>query len=49
MDTREFGPMELRSIEWLELPVDVEPLVSPIGHFPLERVGTGTRVTGYRP
>ncbi len=48
MDTLEFGPVELRAIEWLELPLDVEPVVRSIGQFPLERVEGGTRIVGYR-
>ena len=49
MDTIEFGPVELSSIEWLELPIEVESIVSPIGHFPLARVEGGARIVGYRP
>ncbi|WP_379553097.1 DUF6678 family protein [Qipengyuania sp. DGS5-3] len=48
MDSIEFGPVELRSIEWLELPMDIEPLVSSLGKFPLERTETGTRIIGYK-
>lgn len=48
MDTIEFGPVELRAIEWLELPVAVEPLLSGAGHFPLEPAERGTRIVGYR-
>lgn len=49
MDTIEFGPVELRAIEWLELPMDVEQVLSGIGRFPLEPAGTGVRIVGYRP
>lgn len=48
MDTIEFGPVELRAIEWLELPIDLEPVMSSIGQFPLEPVEGGTRIVGYR-
>lgn len=48
IDTIEFGPVELRAIEWLELPFDVGPIVNSLGHFPLELVPAGTRVIGYR-
>jgi hypothetical protein len=49
MDTIEFGPVELRAIEWLELPIDVEQVLRGIGHFPLEAAATGVRIVGYRP
>lgn len=49
MDTIEFGPVELRAIEWLELPIDLAPIVGPIGKFPLEPTEVGTRVIGYQP
>ncbi|MEO1731722.1 MAG: hypothetical protein AAFR64_13435 [Pseudomonadota bacterium] len=49
MDTIEFGPVELCAIEWLELPIDLEPIVRPIGKFPLETTPIGTRVIGYQP
>jgi hypothetical protein len=48
MDTIEFGPVELRAIEWLEFPADVEAVLKGIGRFPVERVGPGTRIVGYR-
>ncbi|MEM6907295.1 MAG: hypothetical protein AAF494_01345 [Pseudomonadota bacterium] len=48
MDTLEFGPVELRAIEWLELPIDLEPIVDPIGKFPLQQTDFGTRVIGYQ-
>jgi hypothetical protein len=48
MDTIEFGPVELRAIEWLELPIDAEPVMRPLRQFPLERVEGGTRIVGYR-
>lgn len=49
MDTIEFGPVELRAIEWLELPIDLAPIVDPFGKFPLEPTEVGTRVIGYQP
>jgi hypothetical protein len=49
MDTIEFGPVELRAIEWLELPIDLAPIVDPIGQFLLEPTEAGTRVIGYLP
>jgi hypothetical protein len=49
MDTIEFGPVEYRAIEWLEFPIDLEPLLKPLGQFPTQMLETGTRVIGYRP
>lgn len=49
MDTIEWGPVELRAIEWLEFSTDLEGLLSAIGHFPLEQEGGVTRIVGYRP
>ena len=49
MDTIEFGPVELRAIEWLELPLKLELIVGRIGKFPLEPTEVGTRVIGYQP
>ena len=48
MDTIEFGPVEFRAIEWLDLPIDLEPVLAPLGQFPIEAVETGSRVFGYR-
>lgn len=48
MDTIEFGPVELRAIQWLDIPADVGPILGPLGQFPVEQIGTGTRITGYR-
>jgi hypothetical protein len=48
MDTIEFGPVALRSIEWLELAADLEPILQPLGRFPLEPSAGRTRITGYR-
>jgi hypothetical protein len=48
MDTIEFGPVELRAIEWLDIPASVEPILFPLGQFPLEAVEEGTRVLGYK-
>ncbi|MBV9883266.1 MAG: hypothetical protein JO276_09685 [Sphingomonadaceae bacterium] len=49
MDTIEFGPVELRAIEWLDFPVDIEAVARPLGRFPLEIIAGGMRVVGYRP
>lgn len=49
MDTIEFGPVELRAIEWLDLPADLAPVVRSSGQFPLEDVTDRTRIIGYRP
>jgi hypothetical protein len=43
MDTIEFGPTELRSIEWLE----IEALLAPLGKFPIEKSNSGSRLVGY--
>ena len=48
MDTIEFGPTELRSIEWLELEADIEPLLAPLGKFPIKKSNRGSRLVGYR-
>lgn len=48
MDTIEFGPVELRAIEWLDLPADADFLVRPLGQFPTEATTQGTRIIGYR-
>ncbi len=47
MDTIEFGPMEFRSIEWMELSTDLQQLLDGIGHFHMEQIEGGTRVIGY--
>lgn len=47
MDTIEFGPTELRSIEWLELEADIEPLLAPLGKFLIEKSDHGSRLIGY--
>jgi len=47
MDTIEFGPTELRAIEWLELPTDLESVLSAVGKFPITASGDRTRITGY--
>jgi len=47
MDTIEFGPVELRAIEWLDLPLDLADVLAPLGHFPIESTAAGTRVRGY--
>lgn len=47
MDTIEFGPVELCSIEWLEVQADVTQLADALGRFPVERTAQGTLVRGY--
>ncbi len=47
VDMVEFGPTELRAIEWMDVPGDIVGLLEPIGRFPVERQGAYTRVTGY--
>lgn len=47
MDTIEFGPVALRSIEWVEFRDDLSGLLQPIGQFPLTVVEAVTRITGY--
>lgn len=47
MDTIEFGPTELRSIEWLEVEADIEPLLTPLGKFPVKKSSRGSRLIGY--
>jgi hypothetical protein len=47
IDTIEFGPTALRSIEWMEFQADLEPILRTIGRFQME-VSTGrTRIVGY--
>ena len=47
MDTIEFGPTELRSIEWLEVEADIELLLTPLGKFPVEKSDGRSRLVGY--
>lgn len=47
MDTIEFGPTELRSIEWLEVEADIEPLLAPLGKFLINKSDRGSRLVGY--
>ncbi|RZF60543.1 hypothetical protein EWE75_22590 [Sphingomonas populi] len=47
MDTIEFGPTELRSIEWLEVEANVEILLTRLGKFPIEKSDGGSRLVGY--
>lgn len=47
MDTIEFGPTELRSIEWLELPADLRSVLEEVGKFPVAIMEDRTRITGY--
>jgi hypothetical protein len=48
IDTIEFGPVELRSIEWMEFETDLTRLLDPIGKFPVELRFGRTRIVGYR-
>ncbi|MBO9576631.1 MAG: hypothetical protein J7494_12915 [Sphingobium sp.] len=47
MDTIEFGPTELRAIEWLELPTDLRAILEEVGKFPAAISEDHTRITGY--
>jgi hypothetical protein len=47
MDTIEFGPTELRSIEWIEVEADIEALLTPLGQFPIAKSDRGSRLVGY--
>jgi hypothetical protein len=47
MDTIEFGPTELRAIEWFEIEADIEPLLAPLGRFPIEKSDRRSRLIGY--
>lgn len=47
MDTIEFGPTALRSIEWLELDADVEHVLRPLGQFPVMVDNGRSRILGY--
>jgi hypothetical protein len=47
MDTIEFGPTELRSIEWLEIDADVEPVLRRLGQFPVTAIDGRSRISGY--
>jgi hypothetical protein len=47
MDTIEFGPTELRSIEWLEFQCDVSRSLEQVGQFHLVIANGWTRVIGY--
>jgi len=47
MDTIEFGPTELRSIEWLEVAADVDEVLRPLGQFPVTSVDGRSRIAGY--
>jgi hypothetical protein len=46
MDTIEFGPVALRSIEWMELEGDFAPEIDALGRFPIAVPQGLTRVTG---
>jgi hypothetical protein len=47
IDTIEFGPTELRSIEWLEVEADIEPVLAPLGVFPIQKSERSSRLVGY--
>lgn len=47
MDTIEFGPVELRTIEWMELAGDWATCLGSIGRFPVDVCDGRTRITGY--
>lgn len=47
MDTIEFGPTALRSIEWLEIDADVESALRPLGLFPVTVAEGRSRIIGY--
>ena len=47
MDTIEFGPIALRSIEWLEFEADVEAPLTLLGKFPIEKSDRDSRLVGY--
>lgn len=47
MDTIEFGPTELRSIEWLEIDADAEPVLRRLGQFPVTVIDGRSRISGY--
>ena len=48
VDTIEFGPIELRAIEWMELSVNLEHVLRTAGRFPIEVTGGHSRIIGYR-
>lgn len=47
IDTLEYGPTELRAIEWLDVAGDIVDLLEPVGRFPVEWQGAYTRIIGY--
>ncbi|MBP0443156.1 hypothetical protein J8J14_00055 [Roseomonas sp. SSH11] len=47
VDTIEFGPIALRSIEWIEFAGDLTGMLQSIGRFPTEIREGRTRVVGY--
>ena len=47
MDTIEFGPVELRAIEWLEFAGDWAMHLDPIGQFPIDIRDGRTRIVSY--
>lgn len=49
MDTLEFGPVELRAIEWMQFPTDISGTVETLGkRVPLEPRDGGSVIVGYR-
>lgn len=49
MDTLEFGPVELRAIEWMQFPADISGIVETLGkRVPLEPRDGGSVIVGYR-
>jgi len=47
IDTIELGPVELRAIEWMELAMVLEPVLRPVGRFPVETINGHSRIVGY--
>ena len=49
MDTIEFGPVELRAIEWMSIPADISPVVKQLGKkIPIESSDGTSVILGYR-
>ncbi len=48
MDTIEFGPVELRSIEWVSFRADIESIARDLGQFQIEKKGGICTIIGYR-
>jgi hypothetical protein len=47
VDTIEFGPVELRAIEWLELPADISSVLERLGQFPVLVTDGKSKIVGY--